>query len=297
MDLYQNIEKFYSALTSRQKEVADYLISHPEDICYISLKSLSERLSVSELTILRMCKKLGFENYIELKNAFRIHTQNLVKNSSNSNFFILDMPVSKPGDKEELLHQICVYEQAKSTNFYSSLDCKAILQAAGKIISAKDIFICFHGISKLLADGLAMHLSRLGIGCSYIHPEDTDSVQANLVRMKPGDLLVSISFPKYFPVIRSVAEYAEGHGVEVIAITDSPNSPAVSKNSLNFICNTSTKLFYNSLSLPVALINLLASGVVIEMGAKYDDLVKNAYDVVNFINDDQTKEKQGTAEE
>lgn len=296
MDLYQNIEKFYSDLTSRQKEVADYMISHPEDICYITLKSLSERLSVSELTILRMCKKLGFDNYIELKNAFRIHTQNLVKNFSNSNFFVLDMPFSKPGDKEELLHQICVNEMAKSTNFYSTLDSKKILKAARKIIDAKNIFICFHGVSRIMADSLSLHLSHLGIGCSYIHPEDMDNVQANLVRMKPGDLLIGISFPKYFTLIGSITDYAEQKGVDVITITDSLNSPAVTKSSLNFICNTATKLFYNSLALPIALINLLASGIVIEMGTKYDELVANANQVVNFINDSQTEKGPGTAE-
>lgn len=296
MDLYQNIEKFYPNLTSRQKEVADYMISHPEDICYVTLKSLSERLSVSELTILRMCKKLGFDNYIELKNAFRIHTQNLVKNSSNSNFFVLDMPFSKQGDKEELLQQICVNEMAKSTNFYSALDGKKILKAARKIIDAKNIFICFHGVSRIMADTLYLHLSHLGIGCSYIHPEDMDNVQANLVRMKPGDLLIGISFPKYFTLIGSITDYAEQKGVDIVTITDSLNSPAVTKNSLNFICNTATKLFYNSLALPVALINLLASGIVIEMSTKYDELVANANQVVNFINSSQAEEGQGTAE-
>lgn len=287
MDLYQNIEKFYSSLTSRQKEVADYMISHPEDICYVSLKNLSERLSVSELTILRMCTKLGFNNYIDLKNAFRVHTQNLVKNSSNSNYFILDMPVSKAGDKEDLLRQIGDHELSKSVGFYHSLNYKKILKAAGKIINANNIFICCHGVSRIVADCLYHHLSHLSIGCSYIYPEDMDNVQANLVRMKPGDLLISISFPRYFTLIHSITEYAEENGVDIITITDSQKSPVVTKNSLNFFCSTSTKLFYNSFSLPVAVINLIASGLVIEMGTKYDELVTDAQDVVNFINEHQ----------
>ncbi|WP_411676947.1 MurR/RpiR family transcriptional regulator [Caproicibacter sp.] len=289
MDLYQNIEKYYSDLTSKQKEIADYMLSNPEDICYITLKNLSEHLSVSELTILRMCKKLGFQNYVELKNAFRVHTQKLVKNSSSSNFFVLDMPVCKENEKEGLLHQIRDNDCEKSLSFYHTINDKDIFAAADRILKARNIFICFHGVSKILADNFYLHLSHLSIGCSYIHPEDMDNVQANLIRMKRGDLLIAIAFPKYYTLIQSITKYAEQSGADIITITDSPTSPIITKRSLNFFCNTSTKLFYNSLSLPVALINLIASCIVIEMGEKYDDLVTRAYNVVNFLEENKSE--------
>lgn len=289
MDLYQNIEKYYSGLTPKQKEIADYMISHPEDICYITLKNLSKRLSVSELTILRMCKELGFESYVELKSAFRIHTHNLVKNSSNSNFFILDMPVCKEEEKQGLLRQICDNDAEKSISFYNSINYKDIFTAADKIVNARNIFICFHGVSKILADYFYFHLSHLCMGCSFIHPEDMDNVQANLVRMKHGDLLIAIAFPRYHPLSQSITKCAEENGVDIIAITDTASSPIVTKSSLNFFCNTSTKLFYNSLSLPVALINLIASCVVMEMGEKYDDLVAKAYNVVQLLDESQSE--------
>jgi DNA-binding MurR/RpiR family transcriptional regulator len=89
-------------------------------------------------------------------------------------------------------------------------------------------------------------------------------------------------------MVHNIAEYAEYKGATVSTITNSLDSPAVTNNSLNFICNTSTKLFYNSLALPIALVNLIASCIVIEMGSQYDKLISDTNEVFHFINNNKT---------
>jgi DNA-binding MurR/RpiR family transcriptional regulator len=89
-------------------------------------------------------------------------------------------------------------------------------------------------------------------------------------------------------MVHNIAEYAECKGATVSAITDSLDSPAITDSSLNFICNTTTKLFYNSLALPIALVNLLASCIVMEMGPQYDKLISDTYEVIHFINSNKT---------
>lgn len=283
MDSFNNIDKNYQKLTRKQKEIADYMLAYPEDVCYISLKDLSKRTSTSELTILRTCKKLGFASYIDMKKAFRVHTQQLVKNLSETNYFILDMPISKQGDKTDLIHQICQTESEKTTEFYNKLNFDDIFKVAKLIVNANTVLICCHALSRVIADYLYTHLSHLGINCVFIYPENMDNVQTRLARIQPGDHLIAISFPQYHTTVHSIAEYAECKGATVSSITDRLDSPAVTNSSINFICNTSTKLFYNSLALPIALVNLIASCIVIEMGPKYDKLISDTYEVTHFI--------------
>ncbi len=279
----QNIKEQYQTLTRKQRVIADFLLANPEDICYISLKDLSSRTTASEITILRMCKKLGFEGYMDIKNAFRQHTQQLVKKLCEPDYFVPDMPSAEQSDKIDLLRQICQSDYTNFSDFYNIINIDDIFKTARQILKAKTVLICGHGISKIITDFFHHRLNALGINAIPLSPEDMSNVQAHLTRLQPGDHLIAISFPRYYSPIHNIAKYAEYKGATVTAITDSLMSPVVTQNSNNIFCKTSSKVFHNSLTLPIALVNLIASCVVIEMGPQYDKLIADTHEVADFI--------------
>ncbi len=282
---FQNINRNYQNLTRKQREILNLLLSNPEGVCYTSLNELSKRTHVSEVTILRMCKRLGFENYVELRRAFRAHTERLVKNFMETTYFSLDLPPAERGDKETVLQQILESARAQSAEFFDALQPRKILKTARQILQAGTVLICGQGVSALAADYFYRRLSPLVPNAVPVRPEDMDSVQASLVKLRPGDHVIAISFPRYYTAMRNIVQFAEYKGAGVTAITDSPESPVVTPNSTNYLCNTATKVFYNSYSLPIELVNLIASGVVLEMGKDYDRLVSSAHEVIHFINE------------
>ena len=79
-----------------------------------------------------------------------------------------------------------------------------------------------------------------------------------------GTLLggTTILFNYYFP-IGNIAKKAAKSGVPILTITDSDTSPAAAHSTLLLLCPTSTKLFYNSMTVPMAMLNILASCLVI----------------------------------
>lgn len=79
MDILEHLQKLYPALTKKQKTIADYLIANPEEISYITLAQLSHQTGTSELTLLRFCQKLGYSNFLDLKEQFRDYTQKMIK--------------------------------------------------------------------------------------------------------------------------------------------------------------------------------------------------------------------------
>ena len=95
MDILEHLQKLYPALTKKQKTIADYLIANPEEISYITLAQLSHQTGTSELTLLRFCQKLGYSNFLDLKEQFRDYTQKMIKQASSSSFFCQSVPQAK----------------------------------------------------------------------------------------------------------------------------------------------------------------------------------------------------------
>jgi Transcriptional regulators len=287
MDSIQKIYVNYQKLTRKQKQIADYLLANPESVCYISLKELGERTSSSEVTILRMCTKLGFSNYVDLKQSFRLHTKQLVKNLSESSIYPGDIHLSENGDKKQLLQKITENEFEKSMDFYKNLDIDNILKASERILSAHTVLIFGQSSSKIAADFFCKRLISIGINAISIDPEDIDSVQGRLAKLVEGDNVILFSFPRYYRPIHNIAEYANSKGASITTITDSLESPAVLDSSLNFLCQTSTKIFYNSFSLPFALVNLIVTGIALEMGPQYGNIIAKTHEIIHFINRQQ----------
>ncbi|MCI1966413.1 MAG: MurR/RpiR family transcriptional regulator [Oscillospiraceae bacterium] len=287
MNSIETLKNNYHTLTRKQKAIADYLLANPETVCYITLRELSQRTSATEVTILRMCKRLGFKNYIDLKKAFRAHTLHLIHDLDAPNYLVPKESFSEPDEKARIIQQICKSEFNASKEFYQFVDPSLILQAAKLLLKAKQILIVGQGISRIVSQFLYNRIVPLGVNASLLDPMDMSNVQARLSKLFDGDVVVTISFPQYCTPVRNIAQYAEIRGASVIAITDNPQkSPAVTQKSLNFLCNTSTKVFYNSLSLPFALVNLIASGIVLEMGTEYRRKVEESNEIIHFVSGD-----------
>lgn len=282
---FQNIGEHYADLTRRQKELLDLLLANPEGVCYATLKELSERCGVSEVTILRMCKRLGFDSFVELKQVFREHTERLVKNNTEATFFSLNLPAAERGDKAEALRQIMENGRQQSNRFFDAVPEEKLLKTARDLIAARTVLICGQGISGLVAEYLYRRISPLLSHAILVKPEDIDSVQASLCKLQPKDQVVAISFPRYFDSVQKLVLYAEHIGAGVTTITNAMDSPVVTPGSTNYLCNTATKVFYNSYSLPMELVNLIASAIVLEMESGYDSLVAKAHEVIHYIND------------
>lgn len=269
MDIIQTIHTLYPEMTKKQKSIADCLLEAPEDISYITLAQLSQRTSSSELTLLRFCQKVGCANFLELKNAFREYTQNVVKMLSSPSYFVPDATITDVEGKSELLRQVCREESDACKDFFSSLDLIALISAAEAIRNGKRILICAHNISRILAEFLEARLRLLNFDASLINLDDLQDTENTLEQLTPEDLVIFIAFPKYYYPLGSIAKNAFSRGSTILTITDSMSSPTVQYSKHMLICHTATRVFYNSLTLPMALLNLLLSYLVIDLGPDY----------------------------
>lgn len=264
MDILERIHKLYPALTKKQKAIADYLTSNPEEISYITLSQLSHQTNVSELTLLRFCQKVGCENFLELKEQFRDYTQRMIRLTSSPFYFTPVMVSGESSERDFLLQEIRNTEISAFSDFFSTASLTPIIEASDIIRKSRRIFIFAHDISKILGAFLESRLRILYFNAILIDLSDLDETQKTLRQLTEGDLAIFFSFPKYYFPMSNIVKRAAETQIPILAITDSESSPAARHTDHLLICPSATRIFYNSLALPMAMLNLLVSCLVID---------------------------------
>ena len=115
----------------------------------------------------------------------------------------------------------------------------------------------------------------LFLNVSLVDLEDIADTQKQLESLNEDDMVIFFSFPKYYFPMESIAKKAEKSCASILTITDDHSSPAVPFSQYILICQTKTEIFYNSLTLPIAMVNLISSYLAMDLlpPAKRQDFV------------------------
>ncbi|MGX7112581.1 MurR/RpiR family transcriptional regulator [Gemella cuniculi] len=84
---FDNLKQNYDKLSISEQQVIDFLMKQP-NVESTTLKEIKQEVLVSSSTVIRACKKLGYNTFIDLKYDLRLNKE-LVKNkeeTSSSNF-------------------------------------------------------------------------------------------------------------------------------------------------------------------------------------------------------------------
>jgi len=276
----EQIKERYPFLTRKQREVADYMLEDAERMNYVTLKEMSQELSITEMTILKTCSALGFTSFSDMKYEFRKYSARqleLYRHQVNE-YGARPAPAYELGDKGKLLREICGEEEALVAAFFRTLPVEKLFQAAELLLGAEQVLLCGRGISYNVCDFLAMRLAMLGLAAVKVNTEVDDSVHAALPLLgKPGTVLVAVSYPDYFRTTTKLTEYARKKEAPILAVTDQERSPVAALADLALLTPTHTRMFLNTLSAPMALANMLTTAANILLSGTRDTALDEFY--------------------
>lgn len=66
-EFLEAVNEKYGELSPVQKRIADYMYKYPDEACFYSLREMANALGVTEVTVLRFARKLGFDSYVDMK--------------------------------------------------------------------------------------------------------------------------------------------------------------------------------------------------------------------------------------
>ena len=268
MDIIENIKKRSTELTRKQYMVAKYMIDHPDEMAYITLKELSRDIGVTEITILNTCASLGYEGFTQIKYEFRKDIIQKQKTDvlDESSVYTEKVPKYEHDNREKVLAEIGDEEVKAITDYWKNIDLKKYFEAADLILNSKQIFICGRGISWTMAEYMKNRLSSCEVLGITANTELNDDVYGMLTSLTEESLLIPISFPDYYFMTTKVTERARMQNAKILAITDRLETAVAQCADLTLTAPTMTRVFLNTLTSPMLMLNLLTSAIKLKQG-------------------------------
>ncbi len=204
----------YDSLSNSGRKVADYFLSHVDDVFSLAIADLARESGVSKAAWVRFSKTIGYDGLKDLKKA--LFTE-LHKNTDEAP---PAAPFSDIGDAESIEDLI---ESEKNNNLSAVqetatlLDPNAVEAAARKILSAKSVRIFGVGASGLVAKDLQTKLLRINKNAVFSPDHHVQLVYA--ANMTSRDVAVLISMSGRTEEILEIANLAKKCGTPIIAIT------------------------------------------------------------------------------
>lgn len=266
MDIMARIEEHYPSMTKKQKQIADYIKDNIDTMAFITLREMSKELGVTEITILNTCKVLGYERFNEVKYDVRkyININRRIGLYQQNDYFNTAVPKDELNDKERLLTEICMEERGLLDEYTRNFDSRYLMKVAKLFFKYPKLVLCGRGMSYIICQWMASDLAGAQISSMIINSELNESVYSALPAFDENTLLVAVTFPDYYFMTEQVVKYARKKGTKVIGITDSPTSDVAQYTDELLTIRSTTRMFLNTLSAPMALVNLLMSAIKIE---------------------------------
>ena len=226
----EKINEMYSQLFSAEKKVAKYIRQNPELVTGQSISELAENSGTSEATVIRMCKRLGFKGFYQLKIS-------LARDGGKQQLVGYFGDQDDPETAKSIIQEIA----RNLLNISTKLEMSSLLACAKVIRECESVYVVATGNTSPVAIDFAFRLGRLGIRAhSSLIPE---YYLGNINLGTNKDVVIGISHSGSSIYVIQALELGKEKGMKEIAITDDPRSP-VSKMADHTLCATVEKQLF-----------------------------------------------------
>ena len=210
----QLISNCFHQLTKSEKRIATYLEQNQNDAAFLTSLQMAERLQVSEATVIRFARTLGFKNYPEMRVALQENFRSRITNSVRLRSRLEDMQSDGDPFERFVNSEVDYLVEAQRT-----VDRKALGKAVELLRTHERIYAFGVGPSISLVNLLEIRLTRLG---HYVIPVSIAGREMlePLLLMKRTDLLIAYGFFSFSPYLQLILDHAHHRKAQVILITD-----------------------------------------------------------------------------
>lgn len=268
VDFGQIIGEKYKDLTKSEKQIADYLRKNQEESAFLSVGELASRLDLSEATLVRFARSLGFDSYPAMREVLQENFRRRVTHSAR-----LRSRLDELREAGDIYERLVASEIDYMTQSLESVDREALHKAVELIKSRKRIFIFGVGPSVSLVEMMKIRLERFG---RQIIPLTTAGreILEPLLSMTENNLLFVICFFDVPPALQLVLDYARDVQCPSIMLTDTLGSIIGDKADVVLSARRGPVSGFHSHVVPMTIINAILLAMAGEEGGVMDNLDK-----------------------
>lgn len=232
-----------SKLTRTQEKIANYFLKNQERIGKLSSQEVAQEIGVSDASIIRFSRGIGFSGYAELKD----HIYGMLVENAFSGLSLserMDQNAGKYTGDEPAKRFIEIAHQNVDNVFrYNKVE--QVEELADRIVAAEHRYI----VGLRGCRGIALNCSRI---LAFMLPSVyciTDGECASISMLQDltdRDVLVLFVFSRYYKVDVSYLEIARARGAYIAIVTDETAGALSAYADRIFTIPTENMAFYHS---------------------------------------------------
>lgn len=214
-DCLAGIRSRLDTWSAKERKVASYILENPRDAVDPSIEELSERIGVSESTLFRFVRKLGYSGYQQFRIA--LATEAIAPRDT-----WYDSPEAALDEKSvaAVVFRTSISALEKTL---AGLDPELLDRAAEAMTLAKRVPILGIGGSNTVAQDAWHKLVRTGLPCEA--PVDFHSQLMLASQSGPGSFVILFSHTGSNTDALALADEAKLSGAALLVVTSQPRSP------------------------------------------------------------------------
>jgi DNA-binding MurR/RpiR family transcriptional regulator len=251
LDFGQLIKEKLEELTKSEKQIASFLRTNQEEAAFLSAGQVAERLDVSEATVIRFARTLGFPSYPALRTHLQKNFRERMSHSSR-----LRSSLDHMRESGDIFERMIVSEIDYMTEALVTVNREQLRKAVELLKERERIFVFGLGPSVSLVDLMEIRLRRFGKNIVALRNSGREVLES-LLDVKSSDLLFVICFFDLNPTLEFVLDLAQEVGCPVIVLTDTLGAMVSDRANVVLEAQRGPVSEFHSLVVPMTIINTL----------------------------------------
>ena len=228
-DFTVKLRSVYNQFTRAEKKVADYVISHPREILFMSITELADSCGVGETSVFRFCRTVGLGGYQEFKMQMSLGMRDSEEDAGP-----LSGHVAPEDDVPAVIQKLLSASQRALAETAAMLDPAALDRAVDLLVAARRI--TFFGVGSSLTSAQKAAHKFLRISSKVLCVNDAHMQAMVAATMTADDVALVFSYSGSTKDTNFVARLARESGAKVVAITRFQKSPLIEFTDEVLLC-------------------------------------------------------------
>ena len=264
------IQARFDEFSRSQKDVAQYIVDHLDEVAFQTAEELARRANTSSSTVVRFSQALGFEGYPELQGSAREEYRRRVANGAGAQgatsgpLFSLDQNEFETALAADHANVEETARKVSRSEVESAID--AIADAERLLVIGTDQMAFF-------ASYLRHLLMLLDLRAETVAGPSQESL-TKLGRIDERTLVIGLSAGRPHPLVVRAMKLARHRHATTVAITDATLSEVAKLAQIRLYYSSNSPAYVRSHAALLSLIQALAYGVYSRDTGKYEDRIK-----------------------
>ena len=247
-------------LTPKSKQIADYVMNNPQNAVFMTTRELAAEVGVSEATVVRFVRQLGYENYSTFIRCLRDHIDTGLTLMERSQISASDIENGNGQLNRVILNEI---ENLKLLSTH--IDPSNAEEIITLLTEAPQLLVLGARLSFAPAYYMGWALTKVRPNISILKGSDRTAI--DYITISPaGTIAVIVAMSRYPNELIRIGKYIRRQGIKLILLTDSDACPLIHFSNHHLIAPMMTIPFLGTPTALSCLINYLVHAVAKKRG-------------------------------